>query len=157
MSQYVTLPYVKLVGVMPSEDLDELELRNPGIFDETAKGVSGAFDSRLRKRYAAPFAEPYPDSLKWHVAQVVAARLFLRRGYNPSSEQDAQIKGAHDEALAWLKAAADSKDGDVELPMRQADPLGAAAVDSGGVLAYSEASPYTARDRQAEILRQGGR
>ena len=155
MSQYVTKAETKLLGSMPSEDIDALDTLYTGLHDATATAVSGMFDARLIKRYAAPFAAPYPDSLKQMVAQWVAYRLFIKRGFNPSSAQDAAIRQDYEDAQAWLKEAADSKDGLVELPTRQATPSGSSAVDSGGPLGYSEASPYAWMDVQAEAVVNG--
>lgn len=155
MSQYVVVAETKLLGSMPAEDIDALETLYPGLHDATATAVSGMFDARLQKRYAAPFQSPYPDVLKFKVAHVVVYRLWLKRGYNPSSAQDAAIRQDNDDAEAWLREAADSKDGLVELPAKQGTPLGASAVDSGGPLGYSEASPYAWMDRQSEAVANG--
>lgn len=140
MPAYVDAAYVKLVGSMPAEDIDDLEIRYPGLFDQLALAVSRTFDARLLKRYAAPFVDP-PETLKWHVAHVVAAALWQKRGYNPGSAQDQIIETNRVEALAWLKDAADSKEGLVELPRREDQP-GVSGISRGGPLFYSEASPY---------------
>lgn len=153
MSSYATIDQVKTFGVMPAEDVDDLEARYPGVVAANVTGISGQFDASLVKRYAAPFVAPYPDSLIFNVVQVVVLRLYLKRGFNPSSAQDAQIIKLADAAMAWLRDAADSKDGLVELPIRQ--QTGPSAVNSGGPLAYGEASPYTAMDQQSLAVRQG--
>ena len=152
MSCYPTIQDVKDLGTLPAEDIDELEVRYPGITLRVATKVSAQFDARLAKRYAAPFQQPYPDVLVDHVARVVAYRLTLKRGFNPSSEQDQLIKEEKDEALAWLKEAADSKDGLIELPLRQETPPGGSAINVGGPYGYSEAGPYEWLDRQKERL-----
>ncbi len=154
MSQYVDKSILKMYGCMPAEDIDALDTQYPGLIDQLAKGVSGHFDSMLAKRYGAPFQTPYPDVLVYNVAQVVNGRLYLKRGFNPSSEQDKLIKGAHDDALKWLREAADPEKGLVELPLKQ-QALGASAVTVGSPLAYSEASPYAWTDQQAQAC--GGR
>jgi hypothetical protein len=156
MSQYLTANELDLYGCMPGEDREALEDQYPGITVAVIVGVSGVFDSMLSKRYGAPFETPYPDALKWNVAQVVAGRLMLKRGYNPESKQDSEIKEAHDLALQWLKDAADPEKGLVELPVKQINQPGNSAINSGAPLAYSEASPYTWTDRQREILGNGG-
>jgi hypothetical protein len=155
MSSYVTTAQLKLFGIMPAEDIDALEALYPGIIAANVTGVSGLFDAGLIKRYAAPFQDPYPDALIWNVVQVVVGRLYLKRGYNPSSQQDQLIRKCHDDSLAWLREAADPDKGLVELPVKQATPGLAAAVNSGAPLAYGEASPYTAMDRQAAAVRAG--
>jgi phage gp36-like protein len=156
VSCYVTIQDVKDLGTLPAEDIDQLEVLYLGITLRVATKVSARFDSKLAKRYAAPFQEPYPDALIDQVARVVAYRLTLKRGFNPSSEQDQLIKEEKDEALAWLNEAADSKDGMVELPIRQTTPPDVAAVSAGGPLGYSEASPYTWTELQLEAVRNGG-
>jgi phage gp36-like protein len=153
MSCYATIQDVKDLGTLPESDIDLLEKRSPGITLRIATRISGNFDSRLMKRYAAPFQEPYPDALVDAVARVVAWRLLLRRGFNPSSEQDTLVKEEKDEALAWVKEAADSKEGLVELPLRQTSAGEGSAVNAGGPLGYSEQSPYTWMTLQAKAAR----
>jgi hypothetical protein len=148
MPKYVDTAYVKLVGSMPASDIDALELLTPGIVDALSEAVSRMFDARLAKRYAAPFAEPYPEALRWNVAHVVVASLWQKRGYNPGSAQDAIIQQNKADALSWLKEAADSKEGLIELPLRE--DTTAEGVAKGGPLSYHETSPYVWTDRQRE-------
>lgn len=152
MSAYVTTAELKLLGSMPSEDIDALESRYAGVTSATIVAVSGRFDSRLAKRYASPFQAPYPDSLKLAVAQEVAYRLYLKRGFNGAVEQDQAIAKDHDDAEAWLKEAVDGEKGLVELPVIQATPAQAAAVNVGGPFGYAEASPYEWTDVQSEAV-----
>lgn len=151
-SEYITAAELKLLGSMPSEDVDDLEARYPGLVSTTTIAVSGMFDAKLRKRYVAPFEEPYPQALKLAVAQWVSYRLWLKRGWNPSSAHNQAITDDYDAAKAWLDEAANSQDGLVELPRRE-EGLGPGAVNAGGPLAYSEASPYDWTDRQIERVR----
>lgn len=155
MSCYVTIEDIKDLGTLAAEDIDEIERLYPGVTLRIATKVSAHFDSRLAKRYAAPFQAPYPDVIIDNVARVVAYRLALKRGFNPSSEQDQLIEKEKEEALAWVKEAADSKDGLIELPARQATPPDVAAVNAGGPLGYSEPDPYTWTVLQAEAARHG--
>jgi len=145
---YVDIEYVKLVGTMPSHDVDALEALTPGMFAAIALSVSRIFDARLFKRYKTPF-DPVPEVVRWHVAHVVVAALWKKRGFNPGSEQDALIERSKDEALAWLKEAADSKEGLIELPLREVAP-DATGVVRGGPLGDSEQSPYDWVDKQTE-------
>jgi phage gp36-like protein len=151
MAGYVDIEYVKLVGSMPAADVDQLDTLYAGTVAGVSEAVSRMFDARLAKRYAAPFATPYPEALKWHVAQVVVYTLWQKRGFNPSSEMDSLITKNRDEALAWLKEAADAKDGLIELPLRQ--DTTAEGVSKGAPLSYHEQSPYKWTDLQAEEAR----
>ena len=146
MSCYVAMQDVKDFGAMPGSDVDALEAQSAGITLRIATAVSGVFDGRLRKRYRAPFAVPYPEALVMKVAQETAYRLFLRRGFNPTSANDQAIAKDHDEVEAWLKEAADSEKGFIDLPL--IDSGGASGVNAGGPLGYSEASPYDWLDVQ---------
>jgi hypothetical protein len=65
------------------------------------------------------------------------------------------VQKAKDDALAWLKEAADAKDGLIDLPLR-ADTT-ASGISRGGPLAYTETSPYAWTDVQAETGRSEDR
>jgi phage gp36-like protein len=158
MSKYTTIALVKDLGSMPAEDVDTLVGQYSGLVDRLIEYTSGEFDSYLAKRYQVPFGDPpdTPHSVVLNVSLVVCFRLWMKRGFNPSAQQDSFIKEQHDRALEWLKEAADAKDGFIELPRRQ-DTLGKSAVVLGAPLAYSEASPYTWIDNQRDTLSQGGR
>lgn len=149
----IDIAYLKLTGIMPAGDIDLLESQAPGCVDAIAKDVTAQFSSMLRKRYSSiPY--PPPFELKSYASHVVVYRLFLRRGFNPKSEQDQLIKSSYDDAIRWLREASDPKGGLVVIgmPADQTED----AVNVGAPLAYGEASPYTWMDKQAEILRQGG-
>lgn len=151
MSDYCTLQDVKDFSTMPAEDVDAVELQYPGLTAKLIKVVSGMFDARLTKRYAAPFGTPYPDALIVNVAREVGWRLWMKRGFNPAGLTDQALEKDHLEVLDWLREAADSEKGLVELPVRQATPLGAAAVDAGTPIGYGEASPYTWTQVQRDL------
>lgn len=148
---YVDIDFVKLVGSMPPSDVDAVEALYPGTFAAIAESVSRMFDGRLFKRYAAPFTAPYPEALRWNVAHVVVAALWQKRGYNPGSAQDEIVQTNKTEALAWLKEAADSKDGLVELPLRENTT--AEGVSKGGPLFFAEQSPYAWMRKQSDAGR----
>lgn len=146
---YVDIDYVKLVGSMPAADIDAVEALFPGTFEGVANAVSRVFDGKLAKRYAAPFVDPVPEAIRWHVAKVVTYELWVKRGFNP---QGSVAEQERNESLAWLKEAADGKDGLIELPRREDEP-GSSGVTKGGPLGYSEPSPYDWVDAQAEAIR----
>jgi len=159
VSQYATIQDVKDFGIMPPEDVDALETQYPGFVVRQCVGVSSHFDTKLAKRYATPLGQvsgAYDPALVFNVVQQVVARLYLRRGYNPSSQQDQQIRKAYDDAEEWLRQAADPQSGLVELAGAVGLGSTGPGVTLGGPLSYSEASPYTAFDRQAAIVRGGG-
>lgn len=152
MSQYTDIEIVKDLGSMPAEDIDALEVLYPGITNRLAIFYSGKINARLRKRYATPFADvpDTPVGLLICASQLVAYRLWLKRGFNPRSEHNQAIRDDYQEARDWLIEAADGQDGLIELPLRETDPPAASGVDQGGPLGYSEASPYTWTTRQLQ-------
>jgi hypothetical protein len=114
---------------------------SPTFIDARLLVRQGQIYSLLKKRYAVPFADPIPEiALGWQEA-LVTLDCYRRRGYNPGSAQDAEIKGRADEAWAQIKEAADSKDGLFELPLLESDQS-KSAVTAGSPLAYTETSPY---------------
>lgn len=155
MSCYATTQDVMDLGILLQEDVEWLEQRYPGIVERTATKVSATFDDYLAKRYGTPFQTPYPDSLVDNVAAVVAYRLLVKRGGKPDGTKVEAATRARDEAMAWVKEAADSEKGLVELVRAQATPRGATAIDKGGPLGYSEASPYSWMDVQRERIASG--
>jgi hypothetical protein len=154
VTAYLTLAEFKVRTVMPSEDVDLVEARYPGYVAERLTLWSAWLNGRLKKRYAAPFETPYPDMiLKW-LTDIATVDVYKKRGWNPSSEQDADILKDRDTALAEVKEACDSNEGLFELPLRQ-DLERGSGVSKGGPFGYAEASPYTWTDRQAEAARDG--
>ena len=154
---YVDIEYVALLGNVPSSQLYAYEESNPGTFLAIATAVSRMFDQRLSKRYKVPFdlVNP-PEALRFHIAQVVSFQIWLKMGFNPGSLQDEALQTAKTEALDWLKEAADSKDGTIELPLRDADPAPPqSAIARGYPLSYSEASPFAWVSRQRDAVRNG--
>lgn len=109
-------------------------------------------EARLFKRYAVPFASPVPRIFADWLVALVTLDMFKRRGFDPTSKQDAEILQAAEAAIAEIKEAADSKDGLFELPLRQ-DLQGTSGVTRGGPLSYSEQDPYTWTDKQFETVR----
>lgn len=143
MSQYLTYDEVINLGCIPSEYVDELDTTDPGIVLKVVQHVSGVFDSYLQKRYETPFqSDKIPDGLKEQLAQVVSFKLYMRRGFNPSSTQDQYIKDLYTEAMDWLVKA--SK-GEIELD-RFADQT--PDLDEMGPFVYADAGPYTWVDQQ---------
>lgn len=149
MSQYCTIAQLKMLGSMPAEDIDALNSMYPGIVDANIVSISGQIDARLSKRYAAPFESPYPDALVSICARLCAYRLWLKRGFNPNGATDQAIQQDAKDADDWLKEAANSKDGLIDLPIKQ-DTVLKSGISAGGPMGYSEASPYVWADIQRD-------
>ena len=63
---YLDVAGFKARTTMPSEDVDALEVDSPDFLTTVLADNSDHIDGRLRKRYAAPFEEPYPRAvLRW--------------------------------------------------------------------------------------------
>lgn len=152
MAAFLDLAAFKLRTVMPSADVDAIELIDPGYLDKRLTGWSGRIEARLRKRYAIPLEAPYPETILEWLTDIVTLEGYLKRGWNPSSAQDALIEKASDTAKAELKEAADSEKGLFDLPLRE-DLPGTSGVAFGGPLGYSEADPYQWMDVQEEAVR----
>lgn len=147
MQELVTHEELKMLGDMPPNLVDTVEAKFPGIVQGKVRAVSGLFNTKLVKRYPRAFEAPFPEALKLQVACVVAFKLWMVLGYNPEGALDQHLKTLHDEAIAWLNEAANGETGLIELP--QSEEAMASAVDKGGPLAYTEASPYVHLDVQA--------
>lgn len=144
-----------ILTVMPAESVDAIEMVAPGWIDGQLTYWSGWIDSRLRKRYAAPFSAPYPEAVTGWLARIVTVRCFLRRGVDPTDLQFEEIKADADRAMEEIKEAADSNEGLFDLPLR-ADTT-ASGISRGGPFGYSEQSPYVWTDGQAETGRNEDR
>lgn len=148
---YLTLAQFKTRSLMPSEDVEVLEQQAPGFVEARIAFHQGRINGRLTKRYAVPFASPPEIVLGW-LTDLVTFDCYKKRGWNPSSEQDAEIKADSDVAAAEVKEAADSQNGLFDLPLREAD-TGASGVSLGGPMGYSEASPYAWTTKQRDTGR----
>jgi hypothetical protein len=104
-------------------------------------------NARLRKRYAAPFADPVAEIVLGWLADMTTPELYKRRGWDPSDAQADAILADAARVLEELKEAADSADGLFDLPLRQ-DKQGTTGVVRGGPFVYSEPGPYDWMDVQ---------
>lgn len=148
---YLDLAGFRGLSLMAGESIDELETIAPGWVDAQLEAASRHIDARLAKRYAAPFASPYPVAITDWLARVVTVRAMMRRGVDANDEQFLALK--EDAAAAWaeIKEAADSNEGLYELPLRE--DTTASGVSKGGPYGYSEQSPYVWTDKQAATAR----
>ncbi len=144
---YLTLAELKELSLLSSETLDEIDAANTGWFTATLAERSRWIDARLAKRYAVPFASPYPELVQGWLSRIVTWRATFRRGYTPTDLSATQLKDDADTALAEIKEAADSETGLFDLPLR-AD-TSSSGISKGGPLGYSESSPYVGFSKQA--------
>lgn len=154
MAAYLDVERFKKLTLMPPGDVSALEATDADFLPARLEARSSWLDARLAKRYAVPFDANDPPAVvvDWIVA-LVTLEAYLRRGFSPTSEQDALIVEAAKTAREEIKEAADAKEGLFELPLRQAD-TGTTAVTRGDVLSYTEASPYTWTDVELEAARE---
>lgn len=147
---YLAASDFKARTLMPAGDVDAITAQDAEYLSNRLEMRSRWIDSRLAKRYAAPFDEADPPTavVLWLV-DLVTLDMFLRRGFNPESAQDKLIVDMAEQAKADIKEAADSKDGLFELPLKQSDPA-ACGVSKGGPLGQSQASPWTWTDVQSD-------
>lgn len=151
MPAYLDLAGFKGLSTMPSTDVDGVETLYPGFVDAQLGHASRRIDGRLRKRYAAPFGAPVPETVKLWLAQIVTVPVMLKRGIDPNDAQFEEIKALATQAYDEIKEAADGELGLWDLPLNENTT--ASGISKGGPLGYSEQSPYVAFDQQSAIGR----
>jgi hypothetical protein len=123
--------------------------------DATLVEVTDDIHSRLRKRYAVPFASSVPTVILRWFRDLVIPRLYEARGWDASDGQAQSILDREERANDQIKEAADSKDGLYDLPLNAGTAT--SGISQGGPLAYAEASPYTWPDLQRDAAREEDR
>lgn len=136
---------------MPDVDIDVVEAEREGFTLARLTAWSARIDSRLRKRYKAPFAVPVPEVILDWLTKIVTFELYLKRGRDPQDPTLADIKAERDEAIADIKEAADAQNGLFDLPLR--DDVGTTAITKSGPIVFTETSPYVWTTRQADAAR----
>jgi hypothetical protein len=150
MAGYVaTLDNFKLRSVMPANYVDGLEAAQPGWLLMQDEIVSSRVNAKLRKRYAAPFADPVPPVVVGWVVDILTAKAYLRLGVDPTDKQTDAIAAAAELAMAEVQQAADAENGLFDLPLTAAFDS-ATGVVRGTPLVYSEQSPYAWTDVQRD-------
>ena len=154
MATYLTYQQFRGLAVIPSGFVDDVEKTSPGWVDTQLEYWARWLDSRLRKRYATPFAAqdatpPTPATVQGWLARIVTVRVWLKRGVDPDDLQYATIAADADAAFAEVLEAANSDEGWFDLPLR-VDANGS-AITQGNPRSYSEQSPYVWTDRQRSI------
>lgn len=154
MAAYLNLADFKARTLMPATDVDDLETIAAGWVLLQLEQVSRWIDSRLRKRYDAPFdVGTCPEIIKSWLTRLVTLRAYLRRGVDATDGQLDLIRADAQTALDEIKEAADAVDGLFDLPLKDSDK--ATGVVLGAPFGYSEPDPYTWLDVQREAVRDG--
>lgn len=137
---YLSVEEFRDETIMPAAQVDEINLIAPKWLERQLVKKSAWLDARLSKRYAAPFAAPYPEAVKDWLARIVTHLCYLRLGTNPTDEQAGDIKADRDQAEKEVAEAADSEKGLFDLPLRQ--DTTASGIAKQGPQASAQASPY---------------
>jgi hypothetical protein len=132
---------LKALSVAPDEAFTDLESRYPGWLLAQLGAWSAWIDGRLRKRYAAPFALPYPVAVTGWLARIVTAAAYHKRGVDPTDQMVGQVIEDGNAARLEVAEAANGDTGLWDLPLR-ADTT-ATGISKGGPLGYTETDPYT--------------
>jgi hypothetical protein len=143
---YLDLAAFRLRTLMPQIDINTVEAETPGFTAARLATWSAKIDTRLRKRYAVPFAVPVPEAVLEWLTKIVTFELYLKRGVDPADQSIALVKADKEQAEAEVKEAADAVGGLFDLPLL--DTKDATAITKGAPLAYVETSPYVAFDLQ---------
>jgi hypothetical protein len=138
---YLDVAGFKTYTVAPAEYVDIVEAAEPNWLEGQLEIWSRQIDAKLRKRYAAPFGEPVPITIKLWLSALVTWPLYLKRGIDPTDTMVSEVKEAHRDAWKEVCDAADQKEGRTDLPLR-ADTT-ATGITKGGPMSITEASPYT--------------
>lgn len=107
--------------------------------------------ARLVKRYAVDFTDPgpTPDKIIEWLVKLVDIEVWACAGGLPEGREDGWADKDRDRVEAELKEAADSDTGLFELPLRNTDPLGNAAINKGGPFVQEYLTPFDAFDQIA--------
>ena len=158
MASYLDVAGFKLLTLAPAQLVDDIETAaptgQPGWLDSQLSYWSAWIDSRLSKRYAAPFAAPYPVAVTGWLARIVTLQLYLKHGVDATDNQYNDIREQDTVARAEIKEAADSETGLFELPLR-ADTT-ASGISKGAPFFASDASPYKWTDDQMQQAKDEG-
>lgn len=151
MSAYLTVAEFSLKSVVPAAYIATVEAMQVGFVDQKLADVSRRIDSKLRKRYAAPFASPYPEQVQDWLQRIVSPLVWFKRGVDATDEGYQTVLKDGADAWAEVAEAADGQMGLYDLPLIAGGT--ATGISKGGPLVYSEQSPYVGFDRQVDTGR----
>lgn len=151
---YHDLASFKASTLGPARYVDEIEASEPGWILGRLVSWSAWLNSRLTKRYAAPFALPYPETVTGWLERIVTWEVYLKHGLDATDAQIDKIQGRHDSAQAEVREAASAVDNLFELPLRADTTAG--GVTKGAPLGYTEVSPFTFSGIQRELAKDEG-
>ena len=156
VATYLDLDGFKGLTLMPEVFVLHVEKDTPGWITTQLEYWARWIDSRLRKRYASPFAAfdaapPTPASVQGWLARIVTVRVWLKRGIDTDDLQYSTIAADAVTAMAEVLEAADSDEGWFDLPLRTDED--GSAINRGHPRSYSEQSPFVFTDDQREIGR----
>lgn len=139
---------------MPSEYVDAIEAIASGWTLSQLEQGSRWIDSRLRKRYDAPFdVATCPEIIKSWLTRLVTLRCFVRRGVDPTDPQFELYRADAEAALEEIKEAANAVEGLFDLPLKDSEKT--TGIVHGAPFGYAEAGPYDWLDVQYEAVRNG--
>lgn len=152
---YLLIEEFQARSLMPAEDVEALEATYAGFVSKRLLINSSWINGRLAKRYVTPFVDPLPEIVLGWLTEITTLDCYLRRGFNPSAEQDGLTREASDRCRAEVVEAANAKDGLFDLPLR-ADAADTSGITRAEPLGDAQPDAYEWIDRQAEALATRG-
>ena len=140
MASYLTTAEFKTRTIADGTLVDAIEDVDAGWTLIQLEEASAWIDSRLRKRYAAPFSTPYPVQVLSWLTRLVTVRCYLKRGVDATDEQFLSVQQDAADAKAEILDASNGDAGLFDLPLRS--DTTATGISKGGPFGYSEQSPY---------------
>ncbi len=137
---YLSVEEFRDETIMPAYRVDEINISSPNWLGRQLVKKSAWLDAQLRKRYAAPFAQPYPEVVKDWLARIVTHLCYLRGGVDQTDQQFQDVADDRKAAELEVQAAADAEKGLYDLPLRQ--DTTASGISKQSPRLYVEASPY---------------
>lgn len=145
MSSYLDVARFRLLTVMPPEQVDRLESLHPGWLQAQLDDRSAYVDSRLSRRVRVPLAAPYSPTVQGWITRLVTLRAYVHHGVVASDQQMQLVAEDAARAEEELREAAS---GEISLFDLAPSDQSRDQIQYGGVLSYSEASPYVHKDVQ---------